>query len=178
MHQVRILNHQQLGSIPYAEHVTRWLTEDEQRAWLSLAMLMMRLPAALEAQLQRDSGLSHFEYQVMAGLSEQPGRVLQMSEIARLSGSSLSRLSHVVSRMEQRGWVVRQRVAGPGRRTTVTLTDTGFELLAEAAPGHVAAVRAYVVDTLGERDLARLGEAAAAILAAIDPDAPSGRPSD
>jgi DNA-binding MarR family transcriptional regulator len=150
--------------------VTRWLTAKEQDSWLALAMLMMRLPAALEAQLQRDSGLSHFEYQVMAGLSEQEGRVLQMSEIARISGSSLSRLSHVVSRMERRGWVARARVAGPGRRTTVTLTDAGFEVLVAAAPGHVAAVRAYVVDALGERELAALGRTATRIQAAVEPE--------
>lgn len=150
--------------------MTRWLDDTEQESWLALAMMMMRLPAALEAQMQRDSGISHFEYTVMAGLSQQPERTMQMSDIATLSGSSLSRLSHVASRLEARGWVRRARVAGPGRRTSVTLTDDGFAKVVDSAPGHVEAVREYVVDALSARELAALGRTASKVLAAVDPE--------
>lgn len=150
--------------------MTRWLDEQEQRAWRSLALLTIRLPAALEAQLQRDSGISHFEYTVLTSLSEAPGRSLQMSDLAGLAGSSLSRLSHVASRLEARGWLQRSRVPGPGRRTALTLTDAGFAKIVDSAPGHVEAVRTYVVDALSERELAALRRAATKILTAVDPD--------
>jgi DNA-binding MarR family transcriptional regulator len=151
------------------EDEPRWLDDRQQRAWLTFAAMMVKLPAALDAQLQRDSGLSHFEYLVLAGLSEQPDRTLQMSEIARFSSSSLSRLSHVAARLEAKGWLTRARVPGPGRRTDATLTEAGYAKVVEAAPGHVAAVRDLVVDVLSERELAALGRIAAGILTAIDP---------
>ena len=83
----------------------RWLDAEESQAWRALAKTLERLPAALDAQLRRDAGISHFEYQVLALLSEAPGRTLRMSELALWAGSSLPRLSQVVARLEQRGWV-------------------------------------------------------------------------
>ena len=80
----------------------RWLNAEERQAWLALVGVVIRLPAALDAELQRDAGISHFEYAVMAGLSEAPDRTLRMSDLAVLSEGSLSRLSQVVSRLEQK----------------------------------------------------------------------------
>ncbi|MFC7760361.1 MarR family winged helix-turn-helix transcriptional regulator [Catellatospora bangladeshensis] len=93
---------------------TRWLSAEERQTWLALAALMIRLPSALDAQLQRDAGLSHFEYQVLAALSEAPERTLRMSRLAMLAEGSLSRLSQVVARLEQRGWVRRTLIRPTG----------------------------------------------------------------
>src|SRR4051795_1843658 len=119
----------------------RWLDNDEQRAWRRLAAVMTLLPAALDAQLQRDATLTHFAYFTMAMLSEAPGRALRMSELAARSSSSPSRLSHTVSRLESRGWVRRQRASEDGRGQVAVLTDDGLAALTAAAPGHVRAVR-------------------------------------
>ena len=110
--------------------------------------MMLMLSGPLDAQLQRDSRLSLFEYLVLSHLSHAPGRSLRMSELAQLANGSLSRLSNVVKRLEQRGWVHRQLDSCDGRYTVATLTDDGFATLAAAAPGHVEAVRHYVIDPL------------------------------
>src|ERR1700712_3381591 len=94
-----------------------WLDDDEQRAWRQMAAVMTLLPAALDAQLQREAGLTQFSYLTMAMLSETPGRSVPMSTLAALVSSSLSRLSHVVSRLEAQGWVVREPSPESGRVT-------------------------------------------------------------
>lgn len=153
------------------EGVEPWLNADERAAWLAVAALIVKLPAELDAQLQRDAGLSFFEYMVMAVLSEQPDRSLQMSEIARLASASLSRLSHTAKRLERQGYLRRTRCGGPGRRTTATLTQAGFDKVAEAAPGHVATVRRVLVDAVDPGELETLRVVGGAVLARIDPDA-------
>lgn len=149
---------------------TPWLDERQQRAWRATAGMLIRLPAALDAQLQRDQGLSHFEYAVLSLLSEREDRTMQLSEIAQLSTSSLSRLSHVVGRLEDRGWLTRSRLPGPGRRTAATLTEAGLATVVEAAPGHVATVRGLLVDRLTDDELDTLGRIGERVLAAVDPD--------
>ncbi|MBB0247397.1 MarR family transcriptional regulator, partial [Streptomyces alkaliphilus] len=124
----------------------RWLTPEERAAWLELVGLFIRLPTALDAQLRRDAGLSHFEYQVLAGLSEAPDRTLRMSDLAVFADGSLSRLSHVVKRLEQRGWVRRTPDPTNGRYTLAVLTDAGMEKVVATAPGHVEEVRRLVFD--------------------------------
>jgi DNA-binding MarR family transcriptional regulator len=150
----------------------RWLTPAEQRAWRALAGALFRLPAALDAQLQRDAKLSLFEYGVLAALSEAPARTLRMSELAALSNGSLSRLSHVVKRLERRDWVRRTPCPEDGRYINATLTDDGFAKLVDAAPGHVEIVRRLVVDAITPDQLERLREIGAAILRRIDGDKP------
>src|SRR5215813_11785009 len=103
----------------------RWLDAHERETWLALASVLIRLPAALDAQLQRDAGISHFEYQVLAGLSMSPGRTLRMSVLAALAEGSLPRLSQVVARLEKRGWVRRAPDPADGRFTLAILTDDG-----------------------------------------------------
>ena len=150
----------------------RWLDGIERDAWLSLIGVIIRLPAALDAQLQRDAGLSHFEYIVMVNLSNADDHVLRMSQLAALCHSSLSRLSHVVARLERRGWLRRDPCPDDGRATLATLTDDGFAKLASAAPGHVDAVRAYVIDALDPEQLGQLSAIGDTILGRLDGDTP------
>jgi DNA-binding MarR family transcriptional regulator len=147
----------------------RWLTDTELLAWLALAELIIKLPAALDTQLQREAGLSHFEYMVLAGLSEAPGRSLRMSDLAMYANGSLSRLSHVVKRLEQKGWMRREACASDGRYTNAYLTDSGYEKVVASAPGHVQRVRELVVDALTPQQLAQLKEIGEAILRRADP---------
>jgi DNA-binding MarR family transcriptional regulator len=167
--RVLLLKRQPLG--PYSDHMaeTRWLSDEEQRAWRKLVAVLMRLPGALEAQLQRDAGVTHFEYWVIALLSEAPERALRLSTLAAQANASLSRLSHVVTRLEKRGWVVRRPAADGSRAMLAVLTDDGYDKVVASAPGHVQAVQSLVfaglsADQLGELDrtcstlLARLGE--------------------
>ncbi len=143
-----------------------WLSEEQQAAWRPFVALLLRLPAALDAQLQKDAGITQFDYLVLSGLSEAPARTLRMSELAATANSSLSRLSHVVSRLEAKGWVRREACPGDGRFINAVLTDEGWEKVKETAPGHVAAVRELLVGTLSEDELVRLGAISAKVLAA------------
>ena len=147
-----------------------WLDAEESQAWRVLASALVRLPAALDAQLRRDAGISHFEYQVLALLSEAPGRTLRMSELATLAEGSLPRLSQVVARLEQRGWVRRTPDPADGRYTLATLTDQGQAKVTEAAPGHVEEVRRLVFDPLTKTQSRQLREISRRIMRAIDPD--------
>jgi DNA-binding MarR family transcriptional regulator len=147
----------------------RWLDADERVAWLSLMSLLVKLPAALDAQLQRDSGLSHFEYTVLAGLSEMPGGSLRMSVLAALADGSLPRLSQVVARLERRGLVRRTPDPDDGRYTLATLTDAGRAVVTEAAPGHVETVRNLVFDPLTKGKARQLRDICHRILTALDP---------
>lgn len=150
----------------------RWLDADERAAWLATAALMITLPAALDMRLRRDADLTFFEYLVLSVLSERQDRTMQMSEIAAGVSASLSRLSHVVTKLEKRGLIGRTRLPGSGRRTSATLTDSGYDLVVAAAPGHVAAVREYFMDTLEHADLARLRRIGVAVASRVDPEKP------
>lgn len=147
----------------------RWLTDAQQRTWRRLAAVMMRLPAVLESQLQRDSDMSHFEYWVLAMTSEAPDRSLRLSELAANANASLSRLSHVVTRLERRGWVRRRPDPGDARATLAVLTEEGWRVLQAAAPGHVEQVQRLVFDALDDEDVERLGELCDRMLERIDP---------
>jgi DNA-binding MarR family transcriptional regulator len=150
----------------------RWLDAEERRIWLSLAAVTIRLPGALDAQLQRDAGIRHFEYQVLAGLSDAPGRTMRMSELALFTEGSLPRLSQVVGRLEKRGWVRRTPDPKDGRYTLAIMTDEGWEKIVATAPGHVEAVRRLVFDPLTKAQTRQLREINRRIMRAIDPDDP------
>jgi DNA-binding MarR family transcriptional regulator len=147
----------------------RWLDAEEQRTWLGLAGVLIRLPAALDTQLQRDAGVSHFEYQVLAGLSMAEERTLRMSELADFVEGSLARLSQVVGRLEKRGWIRRTPDPDDGRYTLATLTAEGWNKVVATAPGHVEAVRQYVFDALTKAQLRQLGDITRRIMHAVDP---------
>lgn len=146
----------------------RWLDQDEQHAWRRLAAVILKLPSELEAQLRRDADLSHFEYWLIALLSEAPDRSLRLSQLAAQANASLSRLSHVVTRLEKRGWVTRQACPDDARATLAVLTDAGWRKVVEAAPGHVDAVRRFVFDGLESDDVAQLAGLCDAILERLD----------
>ena len=143
-----------------------WLTDEQQAAWRPFIALLLRLPAALDAQLQRDAGITNFDYLVLSGLSETPTRTLRMSELAAIASSSLSRLSHVVSRLEAKGWVRREPCPGDGRFINAVLTEEGWQKVLATAPGHVAAVRELLLDALSPEEFAQLGAISARVLAA------------
>jgi DNA-binding MarR family transcriptional regulator len=143
-----------------------WLSDEQQAAWRPFVALLLRLPALLDAQLQRDAGINHFDYLVLSGLSEAPGRTLRMSELAAMANSSLSRLSHVVSRLEGKGWVRREPCPGDGRFINAVLTEEGWQKVRATAPGHVAAVRELLLDELSAEQFTELGEISAQVLAA------------
>lgn len=146
----------------------RWLTECERNAWLALAKLVFNLPGTLDAQLLRDSRLTLFDYFVLSSLSMSPGRTLRLSDLAAHIGSSLSRLSNVVKRLEQRGLLRREPDPETPRYTRAVLTDAGWDVVVEAAPGHVAAVRRYVIDGLTEPQINVLREIACHVTQQID----------
>jgi DNA-binding MarR family transcriptional regulator len=146
----------------------KWLTAAEVDSWLSVVRMMTWLPWSIDQQLRRDSNLGMVEYQVMARLSQRPERTLRMSELADLANASLSRLSHLVKRLEDRGFVRREPDPADGRFTNAILTDLGFQTLAEAAPGHVAHVRSLVIDVISPEQLRRLGLVAERITSRID----------
>jgi DNA-binding MarR family transcriptional regulator len=148
--------------------MTRWLEEDELRAWMRLAGVMLKLAPALDSQLQRDSDLTHFDYLCLAMLSETDERTLPMSELAARTNASLSRLSHVVSKLERRDWVRRAPSPRSRRVTLVSLTETGWEVLVKAAPGHVETVRELVFDDLTPEDVAALERIAGHIVDRIE----------
>jgi DNA-binding MarR family transcriptional regulator len=143
-----------------------WLSDEQQAAWRPFVALLLRLPAVLDAQLQKDAGITQFDYLVLSGLSEAPDRTLRMSELAATASSSMSRLSHVVSRLEAKGWVRREPCPGDGRFINAVLTEEGWRKVEATAPGHVAAVRELLVDTLTSEEFAQLGALSAKILAA------------
>jgi DNA-binding MarR family transcriptional regulator len=143
-----------------------WLSDEEQTAWRPFVGLLFRFPALLDAQLQKDAGISHFEYMVLSSLSEAPDRALRMSQLAAMASGSVSRLSHVVSRLEAKGWVRRESCPGDGRFINAVLTEPGWQKVAETAPGHVAAVRRLLIDALTPADLGSLGTISAQILEA------------
>jgi DNA-binding MarR family transcriptional regulator len=135
---------------------TRWLDDDEQRAWRTFLTAHRLLFDAIDAQLQRDSGMPHTYYEILVRLSEAPGRVLRMSELAQNTQSSRSRLSHAVARLEERGWVTRHDCPTDKRGQLAQLTDDGFAALAAAAHGHVERVRSALFDVLSPEQIRQL----------------------
>ncbi len=145
----------------------RWLSPIEREAWLGLAAVLTRLPSLLDTEMRAATGLNQFEYIVLAMLSEEPTRTLQMKSLAVLANGSLSRLSHVVARLEARGWLERRPLPDDGRLTVATLTDSGWRKVVASAPHHLDVVRRKVFDLLGPAQVAEL----AAITRALNADA-------
>jgi DNA-binding MarR family transcriptional regulator len=150
-----------------APRTTRWLDSDEEAAWRALAEVMVRIPWALECQLQRDAGLSFIEYHALARLSEEPTHTLRMSELAVLTNASLSRLSHLVKRLESRGLIRREPDITNGRFTNAILTRLGHAKLVANAPAHVDAVRSLVIDPFSAAELRQLRNAAERLLTRV-----------
>ena len=134
-----------------------WLDEGQQESWRSVIGLLTTLPQALESDLRRMADLTMFDYTVLASLSEAPDRTMQMSDLAYRANASLSRLSHVVSRLEKRGWVVRELSSSDGRATNAMLTHSGWEKVVATAPLHAQSVRDLAVNALTPSQFRQFG---------------------
>ena len=154
----------------------RWLTPAELDSWKAFSLMVSRLLSALDAQLQADSQLSYLEYYVLVGLSERPERAMRMSELAVMVDSELSRLSHLVKRLERRGFVRREPDPADGRYTNAILTDEGYAHLVEAAPGHAETVRDLVFDALDKKTMDALTKVSRQISARLDERKAAGKP--
>ncbi|WP_406081829.1 MarR family winged helix-turn-helix transcriptional regulator [Micromonospora sp. NBC_00858] len=136
--------------------MTRWLDSDEQRTWRAYLTASRALMDTLDRELQRDAGMPHAYYEILVRLSEAPDRQLRMSDLAEVTGSSRSRLSHAVARLESAGWVRREECPTDRRGQVALLTDAGFATLAAAAPGHVEGVRRHLFDALSPAQVDQL----------------------
>lgn len=157
-----------MSTEPAPAQPERWLTPDELETWRALSRLVAQLPVVLGDQLQRESNLSFLEYYVLAGLSDQPDHTIRMSRLAALANSELSRLSHLVARLETSGFVRREPDPTDGRFTNAVLTDAGHQHLIRAAPQHVDHVRGLVFDNLDTDAQHALRHAARQILGRLD----------
>ncbi|CNE05733.1 MarR family transcriptional regulator [Mycobacterium tuberculosis] len=149
---------------------TRWLDDEEQETWRAFLWTSRLLNEALDRQLQRDSGMPHAYYMILAMLSEAPGRALTMTALAEIVHSSPSRLSHAVNRLEEAGWVSRYKHDGDRRTTIAQLTDEGHAVLEKAAPGHVTEVRRHLFDPLTRDQMLQFRDTLHALLSSLDPD--------
>ena len=150
------------------EEQPRWLSDEEMAAWLPLVRFVHLLPQVLDRQLREEAGISHVYYQILAMLSEAPDGQLRMSELARLTSTSTSRLSHAVAALEERGWVARSSCPTDRRGQVAELTAAGRRELERTAPGHVAEVRRRVFDLLDDEELAQLRALAVKLSAAVE----------
>jgi DNA-binding MarR family transcriptional regulator len=140
----------------------RWLDDAEASAWLAFRRMGLLLNAEINRDLARESGLSEPDYDVLSNLSGSPGRRRRLGALAEHMLWSTSRLSHHLTRMQQRGLVTREDVDGDGRGCDIVLTDEGLRAIEAAAPDHVASVRRHFIDRLTPeqiRVLAEIGEA-------------------
>ena len=124
------------------------LSADERAAWLGLLAVVELLPGVLDSHLRRELDLTHFDYHVLATLADAADHSLPMTVLAHRTNASLTRLSHAVRRMEDRGLVVRSPSPEDGRVTNARLTAAGEDLVIGATPGHVDTVRRHVLDAL------------------------------
>src|SRR3954453_17915842 len=147
----------------------RWLDAEEQRAWRAYMYSWMLLEDRLDRELTRETGISHAYYEILVQLSEAADRQLRMGELAERCLSSRSRLSHAVSRLEERGWVRRQVCAEDGRGQLAVLTDEGFAALEAAAPVHVESVRTHLFDQLTPQQVANMRDIGETLLRHLDP---------
>jgi DNA-binding MarR family transcriptional regulator len=155
------------GASPVATD-TRWLDDVELEQWMMMGRILSRLPAALERQLERDSGLSWTEYHTLAMLSEKPNHTRRMSELADVTNASLSRLSHLANRLEGRGYIRREPDPTDGRYTNAILTDDGYAKLVASAPAHAEAVRSLVFDVAEPGDMEVVRKVFGRVAARID----------
>jgi DNA-binding MarR family transcriptional regulator len=154
-------------SLPVSE--PRWLDVDEQKAWRAWLYSAQLLMDRLDRDLTHETGISHAYYEILVALSETPGRMLRMSQLADRCLSSRSRLSHAVSRLEERGWVRRQVCEDDGRGQLAVLTDEGFAALEAAAPVHVEGVRAHLFDQLAPEQVDAMRDIGETLLRHLDP---------
>ncbi|WP_378148407.1 MarR family winged helix-turn-helix transcriptional regulator [Cnuibacter sp. UC19_7] len=148
----------------------RWLSDTEREAWVQFAAVLELLPSALDSQLVHDEQLTHFEYFLLAMLSEAEDRTLRMSELASRTNSTLPRLSKVVNRLEAEGYVERMPCPTDRRATNAVMTDAGWAKIVAAAPGHVENVRSLVFDQLTSEQVEQLSAITHSLMKRLDPE--------
>src|SRR4051812_17045995 len=158
------------GACPAVE--TRWLDPEEQKAWRAWLYSTLLLQDRLDRELTHETGISHAYYEILVALSETPQRAMRMSELADRCLSSRSRLSHAVSRLEERGWVRRQVCPDDGRGQLAVLTDEGFAALEAAAPIHVESVRVHLFDQLTPQQVENMRDIGETLLRHLDAPTP------
>lgn len=144
-----------------------WLDSEEQAAWRGLIGVAMLLPGAVDSHLKPLADLSNFDWFLLAMVSEAPGSSLLLRDLAQAANSSLSRLSHAVSRLERRGLLSRRADPDDARSTTAVLTAEGLDLVRQLAPAHVAHVRTLVFDHLSPCQVSHLRDIGATLHAAL-----------
>ena len=154
---------------PLPESEPRWLDAEEQRAWRAWLYSAQLVLDRLDRDLTHRTGISHAYYEILVALSETPEQMMRMSELADRCLSSRSRLSHAVSRLEERGWVRRQVCPEDGRGQLAVLTDEGFVALEGAAPVHVEGVRRELFDQLSPEQIAAMRDFGETLLRHLDP---------
>ena len=147
----------------------RWLDAEEQKAWRAWLYSTQLLQDRLDRELTHSTGISHAYYEILVALSEAEGRMMRMSELADRCLSSRSRLSHAVSRLEERGWIRRQVCEEDGRGQLAVLTDDGFAALEAAAPVHVESVRQHLFDQLSDEQVAAMRDIGETLLKHLAP---------
>jgi DNA-binding MarR family transcriptional regulator len=147
-----------------------WLDDAQLAAWMRFGALLVMLPAELDSEMQRRAGLTQFEYGVLAHLSESPHRTRRISELAAITSGSLSRMSHLLKRLERQDWIRREPDPDNGRYTNAILTDAGYAKVVATAPAQLELVRRLVVDALTPAQLRQLGEISARLLARLRPE--------
>jgi DNA-binding MarR family transcriptional regulator len=150
----------------------RWLDDDEARAWRGYMRMRTLLHAQIVRDLARDAGLSGPDYDVLSNVSEAEGRRARLGDLAARMAWSRSRLSHHITRMEQRGLVTREDCAADGRGAFVVLTDAGWRAIQDAAPGHVASVRRHFIDLLSRKQLDALAEITQTVVRRLSDERP------
>lgn len=143
------------------------LSAEDLETWSALATILEWLPAALDAQLETDSDITHFEYGILFALADAPELTLRMSVLAGYANSSLSRLSRATKRLEARGWMSRRPDPEDGRYTLATLSPAGLARFRKASPGHVRTVQRLVLDPLTKAQKIQLRDASRRIQLAI-----------
>jgi DNA-binding MarR family transcriptional regulator len=152
-----------------------WLTDQEQRTWRAFVGATRLLFEELDRELQRDAGMTHADYEILVRLSEAPGTALRMGGLAEQTGSSRSRLSHAVARLEASGWVRREACPTDGRGAVAVLTGDGAAALRAAAPGHVRGVRRHLFDQLGASQQRALRSISQTVLGHLEQERAEGR---
>lgn len=150
---------------------TRWLSDDEQRAWRAFLVATQRLDQVIDRDLQQNAGMPHAYYMILAMLSEAPARSLTITDLAAVLNSSVSRLSHALRRLEALGWIRKDADPDDKRVSWAVLTDDGMRVLVDAAPGHVRTVATHVFDRLTPEQVEQLQEISRAILGGLAPGA-------
>ncbi|MFE3741475.1 MarR family winged helix-turn-helix transcriptional regulator [Streptomyces sp. NPDC059134] len=149
---------------------THWLSDEEQRVWLTYVQATTLLEDHLDRQLQRDAGMPHIYYGLLVKLSSAPRRRMRMTQLAMEAKITRSRLSHAIARLETHGWVQREECPSDKRGQNAFLTEQGFDVLKRSAPGHVAAVRQAIFDRLTPEQVGQLGEIMRVMAEGLQPE--------